>query len=60
MQWVNERVNGSVSAEPNSVYTVASLVVNELEAKQQILASATLEEAIQELLNYLGMFQEEE
>ena len=60
IQWVNERVNGSVSAEPNSVYTVASLVVNELEAKQQILASTTLEEAIQELLNYLGMFQEEE
>ena len=60
MQWVKERVDSSVSSDPNSVYIVSSLVVNELESKQQILASDTLEEAIQELLNHLEMFQEEE
>lgn len=60
MQWVKERVDYSISEDPNSVYTVSALVVNELEAKQQILACNTLEEALEELLHHVEMIQEEE
>lgn len=60
MQWVKERVDNSVSEDPNSVYTVCTLIVNELESKQQILACATIEEAIEELLHHVEMIQEEE
>ncbi|RPG67835.1 MAG: hypothetical protein CBC59_007570 [Euryarchaeota archaeon TMED99] len=60
MQWVKERVDYSISEDPNSVYTVSALVVNELESKQQILACNTLEEALEELLHHVEMIQEEE
>jgi Lon protease-like protein len=59
-QWVKERVDHSISEDPNSVYTVSALVVNELESKQQILACNTLEEALEELLHHVEMVQEEE
>ena len=60
MQWGKERVDHSISEDPNSVYTVSALVVNELESKQQILACNTLEEALEELLHHVEMIQEEE
>jgi hypothetical protein len=53
-------VNHSISEDPNSVYAVSALVVNELESKQQILACSTLEEAVEELLHHVEMIQEEE
>tara|TARA_B110000444_G_scaffold261364_1_gene312931 strand:- start:19953 stop:20675 length:723 start_codon:yes stop_codon:yes gene_type:complete len=60
VQWVRERVEHSVSEDALSVYTVSALVVNELEAKQQILACATVEEAVEELLHHAAMNREEE
>ena len=60
MQWVKERVDLAISEDPNSVYTVSALVVNELESKQQILACDTLAEAVDELLHHVEMVQEEE
>lgn len=59
-QWVEERVEQAISEDPNSVYTVSALVVNELESKQQILACNTLAETVEELLHHVQMFQEEE
>ncbi len=60
MQWVKERVDLAISEDPNSVYTVSALVVNELESKQQILACDTLAGAVDELLHHVEMVQEEE
>lgn len=60
MEWVKERVDLAISEDPNSVYTVSALVVNELESKQQILACDTLTEAVDELLHHVEMVQEEE
>jgi len=36
------------------------LVHNELEAKQEILACDTIEEAVEELVHHVSMIQEEE
>ena len=59
-QWIKERVDNSVDENPNSVYAVAALVLNELEAKQEILACDTIEEAVEELVHHVSMIQEEE
>ena len=59
-QWIKERVDNSVDEDPNSVYAVAALVLNELEAKQEILACDTIEEAVEELVHHVSMNQEEE
>jgi len=59
-QWIKERVDNSVDEDPNSVYAVAALVLNELEAKQEILACDTIEEAVEELVHHVSMIQEEE
>jgi hypothetical protein len=59
-QWIQERVGNSVNESPYSAYTVAALVLNELEAKQQILACDTIEEAVEELVHHVSMVEEEE
>ena len=59
-QWITERIGKSVDENPNSVYAVSVLVLNELEAKQQILACDTIEEAVEELVHHVSMIQEEE
>ena len=58
--WVAERVDHVIDESPTSVFTVAALVLNGLEAKQQVLASADAEEALAELNHQLSSFYEEE
>jgi Lon protease-like protein len=58
--WVAERVGHVIDEDPNSVYTVAALVLNGLESKQQVLASADEEEALAELMHQLSATYEEE
>jgi hypothetical protein len=58
--WVAERVEHVIDEDPNSVFTVAALVLNGLESKQQILASADEEEALAELMHQLSAVYEEE
>ncbi len=58
--WVAERVEHVIDEDPNSVFTVAALVLNGLEAKQQVLASADAEEALAELMHQLSTVYEEE
>ncbi|MDE0857252.1 MAG: LON peptidase substrate-binding domain-containing protein [Candidatus Poseidoniaceae archaeon] len=58
--WVAERVDHVIDEKPTSVFTVAALVLNGLEAKQQVLASADAEEALAELNHQLSSFYEEE
>ena len=59
-QWVTERVNRTVDHDADSVYAVAALILSTLEAKQNILASPTLDEAIEELVHHVALFEEEE
>ena len=59
-QWVTERVNRTVDHDADSVYAVAALILSTLEAKQNILASPTLDEAIEELVHHVALVQEEE
>jgi hypothetical protein len=58
--WVAERVEHVIDEDPNSVFTVAALVLNGLESKQQILACADAEEALAELMHQLSASYEEE
>lgn len=58
--WVAERVEHVIDEDPNSVFTVAALVLNGLESKQQVLASADEEEALAELMHQLSAVYEEE
>jgi hypothetical protein len=58
--WVSERVDHVIDEDPNSVYTVAALVLDGLEARQQVLASADQEEALAELMHQLSTRYEEE
>ena len=58
--WVEERVEHVVDEDPNSVFTVAALILNGLESKQQILACADAEEALAELMHQLSASYEEE
>ena len=59
-QWIKERVDNLIDEKHNSVYAVSALVLNELEAKQQMLACDTIEEAVEELVHHVSMIQEEE
>jgi len=59
-QWIKERVDNLIDEKHNSVYAVSALVLNELEAKQQMLACDTIEEAVEELVHHVSMNQEEE
>jgi hypothetical protein len=58
--WVEERVEHVVDEDSNSVFTVAALILNGLESKQQILACADAEEALAELMHQLSASYEEE
>jgi len=59
-QWIKERVDNLIDEKHNSVYAVSALVLNELEAKQQMLACDTIEEAVEELVHHVSMNREEE
>ena len=59
-QWVQQQVEQVVDDEPNSVFAVASLLINDLEARQQILSSVDIDEAIAELTLHLSLSLEEE
>ena len=58
--WVSERVNRTIDENSDSVYAVAGLVLSTLEAKQQILASSTIDETIEELIHNVAMVQDDE
>jgi Lon protease-like protein len=58
--WVTERVNRTIDQDSDSIYAVAGLVLSTLEAKQQILACPTIDEAIEELVHHVAMAQGEE
>ena len=49
-----------VDSEPNSVYSVAALLVSDLEARQQILSKGNIEDAIAELSYQIANSYEEE
>ena len=49
-----------VDSEPNSVYSVAALLVSDLEARQQILSKGNIEDAISELSHQIATSYEEE
>ena len=59
-KWISEKVEKSVDSSSDSLYVAASLVLSQLEAKQQILECNTLDEALEELLHHVAMGQEEE
>ena len=59
-QWVAERVNKTIDEDSDSVYTVSALVLGDLEAKQQVLACESIEEAVEELIHQVSLNQEEE
>lgn len=52
-EWVNALCDEQISAERSSIYNVAALCMNDLEARQQLLASSTTEEAMHELQAHL-------
>jgi len=58
--WIKERIENSVDESPDSISTVSTLVLNELETKQQVLSCDTVEEAVEELLFHASAIQEEE
>jgi hypothetical protein len=58
--WVRERVNRTIDEDSDSIYAVAGLILSTLEAKQQILASSTIDEAIEELIHNVAMVQDDE
>tara|TARA_B100001093_G_scaffold86870_4_gene78753 strand:- start:3886 stop:4578 length:693 start_codon:yes stop_codon:yes gene_type:complete len=59
-QWVEEQVEHVIDEDQNAVFAVAALLVNELEARQQILSSVDIDEAIAELSLHLDVSLEEE
>ena len=59
-RWVSEKIEKTIDSTSESVYSVASLVLSQLEAKQQILECNSLDEALEELLHHVAMGQEEE
>ena len=50
-QWVTSICEEQINAEKESIYNIAALCLNDLEARQQLLACTTAEEAIHELRN---------
>ncbi len=61
LQWVEQSPLMQVIDDgPESVYSVAAMVVNDLETRQQILESNDVDESILILSNHLSTFIEEE
>ena len=58
--WVSERVNRTIDENSDSIYAVAGLVLSTLEAKQQVLACSSIDEAIEELIHNVAMVQDDE
>ena len=59
-RWVSEKIEKTIDSTSESVYSVASLILSQLEAKQQILECNSLDEALEELLHHVAIGQEEE
>ena len=49
-----------IDSDPNSLYSVTALLVNELESRQRVLARDDIDAAIAELAQQLTFFDEEE
>ena len=49
-----------IDSDPNSIYSVTALLVNELESRQRVLARDDIDAAIAELAQQLTFFDEEE
>jgi hypothetical protein len=59
--WVNSSpIIETIDDNPNSVYSVASLLVDDLESRQLILESPDIDSAINELTLMFSSFGEEE
>lgn len=58
--WVSERVHRTIDEDSDSIYAVAGLILSTLEAKQQILAASTVEEAIEELIHNVALVQDDD
>lgn len=58
--WVSERVNRTIDENSDSIYAVAGLVLSTLEAKQQVLACSSIDEAIEELIHNVAMVHDDE
>ena len=52
-EWVNALCDEQISADRGSVYNVAALCMNDLEGRQQLLASSSADEAMHELKAHL-------
>lgn len=60
-EWVKSTPMLQVAAsDPNSVYSIAALLVSDLEARQQILSKDAIDDAITELSHHAASFFEEE
>ena len=60
-EWVKSTPMAQVvDSDPNSVYSVAALLVSDLEARQQILSKSNIEDAIAELTYQTATSYEEE
>ena len=59
-QWVTSICEEQINAEKGSIYNIAALCLNDLEARQQLLACSTAGEAIHELRNHVHGFANEE
>ena len=58
--WLSERVNRTIDENSDSIYAVAGLVLSTLEAKQQVLACSSIDEAIEELIHNVAMVHDDE
>ena len=59
-QWVTSICEEQINADKGSIYNIAALCLNDLEARQQLLACNTAAEAIHELRNHVHGFANEE
>ena len=57
--WVTTICEEQISDQRSSVYNIAALCLNDLEARQQLLASATADEAVHELRQHLAGWTDE-
>ena len=59
-QWVTSICEEQIDARKESIYNIAALCLNDLEARQQLLACSNAAEAIHELRTHLMTFGNEE
>lgn len=59
-EWVERYIASTVSSDPSSIYSMASLFLPELEMKQQLLACDSVDEAYHEFMIHTEIFEEGE